>query len=560
LNSQETTTTEKASFAQILEAWETNEQDNQLSNKGQIIEGVVVETREDTVFLDIGEKQEGRVPLSDFYNDAPSTGTPVSVVLKRRVDGYAILSKKEADIRKGWDSIRDAYTNGYPVMGKVVGEIKGKGFVVHVEDVSLFLPASHLAMKFKDLADLKTKEIDVKIIEINERNKSGVVSRKKLLEEVNNEKWDGLLEKVKIGDKVSAKVVKIANFGVFCEVEGVIGLLRQNDISYKKFAPFKQFFQVGQEFEVLILELDKENNKLSLGLKQMHEDPWDWAKRELEKGMIVSGTVTSLTSFGAFVELMDGLEGLIHTSELTWSKKPPLPKDLIKKADTVEAEVLDIDFDKRRLSLSMKHLLPNPWDNLSANVRVGNNLEGIITGITKYGAFVEVESGIEGLIHLSDITWDEKEKNPTALLKKGQKVEYKILDVNLDSQRISCGLKQLTEHPYEALKKKYPPGTLVEGKIKSIVSFGVFVEVEPGFEGLVHISEIPPDRTNQLEEYYPIGAIVKTAVLKIDSNTKKISLSIKDHDKAVEREEMAKYIKDDGEVSRESLGSFMNLK
>jgi small subunit ribosomal protein S1 len=559
LNSQETTTTEKASFAQILEAWETSEQDNQVS-KGHIIEGVVVETREDTVFLDIGEKQEGRVPLSDFHNEKPATGTPVSVIFKRRVDGCAILSKKEADIRKGWDSIRDAFTNGYPVMGKVVGEIKGKGFTVDVEGVSLFLPASHLALKFKDLTDLKSKEIDVKIIEINEKNKSGVVSRKKLLEEVNNEKWDGLLEKVKIGDKVQAKVVKIANFGVFCEVEGVIGLLRQNDISYKKFAPFKQFFNVGQEFEVLILELDKENNKLSLGLKQMHEDPWDWAKRELEKGMIVSGTVTSITSFGAFVELMDGLEGLIHTSELTWSKKPPLPKDLIKKTEVVEAEVLDIDFDKRRLSLSMKHRLPNPWDNLSANVRVGNTLEGIITGITKYGAFVEVENGIEGLIHLSDITWDEKEKNPTSLLKKGQKIEYKILDVNLDSQRISCGLKQLTEHPYEQLKKKYPPGTLVEGKIKSIVSFGVFVEVEPGFEGLVHISEIPPDRTNALEEYYPIGAIVKTSVLKIDSNSKKISLSIKDHDKAVEREEMAKYIKDDGEVSRESLGAFMNLK
>lgn len=559
MNSQETTTTEKASFAQILEAWETSEQDNQVS-KGHIIEGVVVETREDTVFLDIGEKQEGRVPLSDFHNEKPATGTPVSVIFKRRVDGCAILSKKEADIRKGWDSIRDAFTNGYPVMGKVVGEIKGKGFTVDVEGVSLFLPASHLALKFKDLTDLKSKEIDVKIIEINEKNKSGVVSRKKLLEEVNNEKWDGLLEKVKIGDKVQAKVVKIANFGVFCEVEGVIGLLRQNDISYKKFSPFKQFFNVGQEFEVLILELDKENNKLSLGLKQMHEDPWDWAKRELEKGMIVSGTVTSITSFGAFVELMDGLEGLIHTSELTWSKKPPLPKDLIKKTEVVEAEVLDIDFDKRRLSLSMKHRLPNPWDNLSANVRVGNTLEGIITGITKYGAFVEVENGIEGLIHLSDITWDEKEKNPTSLLKKGQKIEYKILDVNLDSQRISCGLKQLTEHPYEQLKKKYPPGTLVEGKIKSIVSFGVFVEVEPGFEGLVHISEIPPDRTNALEEYYPIGAIVKTSVLKIDSNSKKISLSIKDHDKAVEREEMAKYIKDDGEVSRESLGAFMNLK
>ncbi|WCL48718.1 30S ribosomal protein S1 [Leptospira sp. GIMC2001] len=559
MNSQETPSTDKASFAQIFEAWETNESENQLS-KGQIAEGIVVDTRDDTVFLDIGEKQEGRVPLSDFNGDVPQRGSTFSVVFRRRVDGYAILSKKEADIRKGWDSIRDAFTNGYPVTGKVVSEIKGKGFTLDVEDVGLFLPASHLAMKYKDLAELKTKEIDVKIIEINEKNKSGVVSRKKLLEETNNEKWDGLLEKVKVGDKVTSKVVKIANFGVFCEVHEVIGLLRQNDISYKKFAPFKHFFQIGQEFEVVILELDKENNRLSLGLKQMHEDPWEWAKRELEKGMIVSGTVTSLTSFGSFVELMDGLEGLIHTTELSWSRKPPLAKDLLKKGQQVEAEVLDIDFENRRLSLSTKHLQPNPWDSLSSNVRVGNTMTGVITGITKYGAFVEVENGIEGLIHLSDITWDEKEKNPTATLKKGQSVEYKILDVNLDSQRISCGIKQLTEHPYEALKKKYPPGSLVEGKIKSIVSFGVFVEVEPGFEGLVHISEVPPDTTQNLEEHFPIGSSVRTAVLKIDTNAKKISLSIKDHEKAVEREEMAKYIKEDNEVSRESLGSFMNLK
>jgi small subunit ribosomal protein S1 len=558
LNSQDTNTTDNSSFAQILQAWENQEQESTLS-KGQVVEGIVVETREDTVFLDIGEKQEGRVPLSDF-SEPPSQGDQFSVVFRRRVDGYALLSKKEADVRKGWETVKDAFANGYPMTGKVVGEVKGKGYTVDIEDVSLFLPASHLAMKFKDLTDLKSKEIDVKVIELNEKNRSGVVSRKKLIEEVNNEKWDGLLENVKVGDKVATKVVKIANFGVFCDVHGVTGLLRQNDISYKKFAPFKQFFQVGQEFEVLVLELDKENNKLSLGLKQMHEDPWDWAKKELEKGMIVSGTVTSITQFGVFVELMDGLEGLIHTTELSWSRKPPAAKDILKKSQQLEAEVLDIDFENRRLSLSIKHLQPNPWDNLSANVRVGNTMEGVVTGITKYGAFVEVENGIEGLIHISDITWDEKEKNPTSLLKKGEKVEYKILDVNLDSQRISCGLKQLTEHPYEALKKKYPPGSLVEGKIKSIVTFGVFVEVEPGFEGLVHISEIPPDRSQNLEDYYPVGTEVRTAVLKIDSNTKKISLSIKDHDKAVEREEMAKYIKEDDEVSRESLGAFINLK
>lgn len=551
---------ETTSFGELLEKWESQSQAQEQENsagKGTLIEGTVVDVIGDTVFLDIGEKLEARVSREDF-SETPKRGEKVSAIIKKRVDGYCVLSKKEADQRVGWETIKDASQNGYPLSGKIVGEVKNKGYLVESEGIQLFLPASHVGVRFKESTE-GGKEFSFKIIELNEKTRTGVVSRKTLLDEINGEKWEELLGKVKVGDKVNGKVVKIANFGVFLSVYDVVGLLRQNDISYKKFAPFKQYFNIGAEVEVIVLEVDKENNKLSLGIKQLYEDPWAWAKKELEKGMVVRGIVTSLTNFGAFVELKEGLEGLIHTTELSWAKKPPHPKDVLKKGQEVDSEILDIDFEARRLSLGLKQLLPNPWEALSANVRAGNVLEGKITGITKYGAFVEVESGIEGLIHISDITWDEKEKNPLNLLKKGQSVQYKILDVNLDAQRISCGLKQLSEHPYEALRKKYPPGTLVEGRVKSIVSFGVFVEVEPGYEGLVHISEIPDGRNIKLEDLYKVGDSVRTVVVKIEPNNKKISLSIKDFDKAVEREEMAKYTKEDNQPSRESIGSFMNL-
>lgn len=521
------------------------------------MEGTVVDVSQDTVYLDIGEKSEARISREEF-SETPKRGEKVTAILKRRAEGVAVLSKREADQRVGWESIKDAFANHYPITCKVVEDVKNKGYLVESEGIHLFLPASHVGIRFKE-ANESSKEFQVKIIELNEKTKTGVVSRKVLLDEINGEKWEELIKAVKVGDKVLGKVVKIANFGVFLSVFDVIGLLRQSDISYKKFAPFKSDFQIGMEVEVVVLELDKENNKLTLGLKQLKEDPWEWAKRELEKGMVVRGPVTSLTNFGAFVELMEGLEGLIHTTELSWSKKPPHPKDVLKKGQEVDSEILDIDFENRRLSLGLKQTLPNPWESLSANVRAGSVMEGKVTGITKYGAFVEVENGIEGLVHISDITWDEKEKNPLGLLKKGQNITFKILDVNIDAQRISCGLKQLQEHPYEALRKKYPPGTLVEGKIKSIVAFGVFVELEPGYEGLVHISEIPDGRGSNLGDLFKVGEPIKTVVLKIEPNQKKISLSIKDFDKAVEREEMAKYIKEDGSPSRESLGSFMNL-
>ncbi len=525
--------------------------------KGAIIEGRIVDVYDQEVYVDLGLKSDCRVARSEFL-ETPEIGSTVAVVIKSKENDSEIYiaSKLEADARKGWETVKEAFSKNLQVQGRVDSEVKNIGYNVYVEGVQLFLPSSQLGMK-ATLEELKAKPLDFKVIKLNEKGRTGVLSRKKLIEEISKEKWDELIKIVKVGDKVNGTVTKVASFGVFCNVHGIEGLLRQNDISYKKYAPFKQYFQIGQSIELLVLEIDPTNNRLSLGIKQLYEDPWVWAGRELEKDMVVRGIVTSLTNFGAFVELKEGLEGLIHCSELTWAKKPPHPKEVLKKGQEVDSMILDIDLSKKRLSLGLKQLLPNPWDNLTSEVRVGNTLEGKITGITKYGAFVEVENGIEGLIHVGDITWDEKVKDPTTVLKKGQVVKYQILDINLDTNRISCGLKQLQENPYEALKKKYPTGVIVEGKVKSIVTFGVFLEIEPGYEGLIHVSQIPESKTLKLEELYKVGDIIKAVILKIDPDSKKISLSVKDFDKAMEKEEISKYIKTDT-PSSESFGSFIN--
>ncbi|MDX1958398.1 MAG: 30S ribosomal protein S1 [Leptospiraceae bacterium] len=554
MNPQTTQTNKNTSlFENALNAEE------KIFKKGEVIEARVLDVIDQRVFVDLRSKSDGYVPLSEF-SERPEYGALVSVVIKRKeTDNDSeiyVCSKNEADARKGWELVKEAFTKNLQVSGRIESEEKGKGFLVNVEGVRMFLPASQLGKKFTTIEEIKQEILDFKIIKLNEKGRSGLISRRKLLDEVNKEKWEELEAKVKVGDKVTGVVTKIASFGVFLNVFGIEGLLRQNDISYKKYAPFKQYFQVGQEVEVLIIEIDPSNNRLGLGVKQLFEDPWVWAGRELEKDMIVRGIVTSLTNFGAFVELKEGLEGLIHTSELSWAKKPPHPKEVLKKGQEVDSVVLDIDLEKRRLSLGLKQLLQNPWENLSSNVRKNNVLEGKITGITKYGAFVEVENGIEGLIHVGDITWDEKVKDPTSLLKKGQVVKYIILDVNLETNRISCGLKQLSDNPYETLRKKYPSGTIVEGKIKSIVQFGLFLEIEPGYEGLIHISQIPNGKSIKLDEDFKVGDIVKAVILKIEPDNKKISLSIKDFDKALEKEEFSRYIKQDDSPSSGSLGSF----
>jgi small subunit ribosomal protein S1 len=559
LSSQNPTNIEEKNSAAFMKVLDQQESEGQTLRKGHLVSGKIVAVQEQTVYVNIGQKSDGKVALSEF-SEPPKIGDTVDVVFKSKEHDEYSLSKREADLRKGWDFLKEAHEKNVQIQGRIESEVKKKGYTVKMlidGDITLFLPASQLVTKKGKLEELKSKTLDFKILKLFEKKRSGIISQRVLFDEINKEKWNEILQKYHVGDKVTGTVSKIASFGVFCNVDGIEGLLRQNDISYKKYAPFKQYFAVGQEVELQIIEMDPENNRLGLGIKQMFEDPWVWAERELEKDMVVRGVVTSLTNFGAFVELKEGLEGLIHSSELTWAKKPPHPKDILKKGQEVDSIVLDINTQEKRLSLGLKQLAQNPWDNLGSNVYVGSVLEGKITGITKYGAFVEVEPGIEGLIHVGDITWDEKDKDPTSSLKKGQVVKYQILDVNIEGNRISCGIKQLLENPYELLRKKYPPGSIIEGKIKSVVDFGLFVEVEPGFEGLVHTSQLPPERLDTFREDYQVGEITKAVILKIESKTKKISLSIKDFAKALEREEMSKYIKNDA-PSSESMGSFFN--
>ena len=358
--------------------------------KGDLIDGRIVDVYEQDVYVDLGLKSDCRVPRSEFQ-ETPERGSIVTVVIKYKEPDSEIYvaSKQEADARKGWELIKEAFAKNLQVTGKVESEVKNKGYYVYIEGVQLFLPASQLGMR-GTLEELKASPLDFKVIKLSDKGRTGVISRKKLLEEVSKVNWDEIIKQITVGQKVTAKVSKIASFGVFCNLLGVEGLLRQNDISYKKYSPFKQYFTIGQDIEVQVLELDPTNNRLSLGMKQLFEDPWVWAARELEKDMVVRGVVTSLTNFGAFIELKEGLEGLIHNTELSWAKKPPLPKEILKKGQEVDSMILDIDLEKKRLSLGLKQLLPNPWENLTSEVRVGNVLEGKITGITKYVAFVEV--------------------------------------------------------------------------------------------------------------------------------------------------------------------------
>lgn len=563
MNSKSETNPKSISFADVLANYEKKQQSS--LSKGELVEAQVVSLYADRVYIDFessATKTEAYIPIEEF-SEPPEIGSRISVVIKGREEENDVISfvcsKLEADKRRGWEILKEAYHSDQYVSGKIESEEKGKGYVVSVEGITAFLPSSQIRKKIAE--QFKGKFLNFSVLKLNEKTKSVILSHKKYEEKIDQKKWDSLVESVNVGDKVIAKVTKIANFGVFCEVKGIEGLLRQNDISHKKYAPFKHYFHLGQEIEVLVLEIDKESKRLSLGIKQMYEDPWVWAGRELEKDMVVRGIVTSLTNFGAFVELKEGLEGLIHTSELSWSKKPPHPREILKKGQEVDSVVLDIDLERKRLSLGLKQLLPNPWENLSEKVKKGNILEGKVTGITKYGVFVEVENGIEGLIHLGDLTWNEKSKDPVAELgiKKGQKIRYMILDVNVETQRISCGLKQLTENPYEVLKKKYPSGTIVEGKITSIANFGIFLEIEPGYEGLIHVSQIPDGKNIKLEEHYKVGDTLKAIVMKIESDQKKISLSIKDLEKALEKEELSRYIKKDDSPSSESMASFINI-
>jgi small subunit ribosomal protein S1 len=548
---------EQEDFEKILQESITEQFELNKFSKGDIVEATVLDVTDNEVYLDLGQKQEGICQLSEF-DERPVIGNVVKVVVIRGggIEGNSLVSRKEASRREGWEKIQEAYNNQLPLSGKVSIIIdNNKGYLVDFYGLQLFLPKSQVGVKIRNrLPNLKVGDvIDFKVLSIDEKRKSAIISRKKIQEDINQEKWDKFLSKYKEGDVVDGVITKIVSYGIFVRVDDLDGLVHQNDISWKNNFPFKKYYNKGDKVSVKILSINPEENRISLGIKQLTEDPWEWAKRELHAGDIITGTVTDIKDYGAFLEIREGLEGLIHNSEISWSNKQVHPKSVLKKGQEIDVKILSIDPEKKRISLSYKQARENPWQKAKEILKVGEVREGRITGVVQYGAFVEIFDEVEGLIHVKDYSWDEKPNKD--MLKKGDVVKFKILAIDVDNRKISCGIKQLELSPYEKLAQKYKKGEILTGKITSISDFGIFVDIGDGFEGLVHKSKIPLKKDEKLEDKYKVGDEVKTVLLKIDTEKEKISLSIKDYEKRKEKEIVKQYLKED--VGSYTLGSIL---
>jgi len=548
---------EQEDFEKILQESITEQFELNKFSKGDIVEATVLDVTDNEVYLDLGQKQEGICQLSEF-DERPVIGNVVKVVVIRGggIEGNSLVSRKEASRREGWEKIQEAYNNQLPLSGKVSIIIdNNKGYLVDFYGLQLFLPKSQVGVKIRNrLPNLKVGDvIDFKVLSIDEKRKSAIISRKKIQEDINQEKWDKFLSKYKEGDVVDGVITKIVSYGIFVRVDDLDGLVHQNDISWKNNFPFKKYYNKGDKVSVKILSINPEENRISLGIKQLTEDPWEWAKRELHAEDIITGTVTDIKDYGAFLEIREGLEGLIHNSEISWSNKQVHPKSVLKKGQEIDVKILSIDPEKKRISLSYKQARENPWQKAKEILKVGEVREGRITGVVQYGAFVEIFDEVEGLIHVKDYSWDEKPNKD--MLKKGDVVKFKILAIDVDNRKISCGIKQLELSPYEKLAQKYKKGEILTGKITSISDFGIFVDIGDGFEGLVHKSKIPLKKDEKLEDKYKVGDEVKTVLLKIDPEKEKISLSIKDYEKRKEKEIVKQYLKED--VGSYTLGSIL---
>jgi small subunit ribosomal protein S1 len=538
---------EREDFEKILQESLMEQLELNKFSKGDIIEATVLDVNENEVYLDLGQKQEGICPLNEF-DDKPVIGEVVKVVVVKGggIEGNSLVSRREAARREGWERILEAYQNNLPLSGKVAVVLNNqKGYLVDLNGLRLFLPKSQVGIKIKNrIPKLRVGDlIDFKVLSIDEKRKSAIISRKKIQEDINQEKWENFLSKYKVGDIVEGTITKIVSYGMFVRINDLEGLVHQNDVSWKSNFPFKKYYHKGDKVSVKILSINQEENRISLGIKQLTEDPWEWAKRELHPGDIITGTVTDIKEYGAFLEIREGLEGLIHNSEISWSNKQVHPKNYLKKGQEIDVKILSIEPENKRIALSYKQAKENPWEKAKEILKVGEIREGKITGVVKYGAFVEIFDEVEGLIHIKDYSWDEKPNKD--MLKKGDIVKFKILSIDVEKRKISCGIKQLELSPYEKLAQKYKKGDVIKGKITGIAEFGLFVDIGDGFEGLVHKSKIPLKKDEKIEDKYKVGDEVNTVLLKIDPDKEKISLSIKDYEKRKEKEMVKQYFKDE---------------
>lgn len=498
---------------------------------GTILKGRIVEFTKDHVVIDVGLKSEGLVPIQEFSD--PSTlvlDGEVEVLLDQAEDdnGQIVLSREKAERLRQWEYIIQHCEEGSIVKGRVLRKVKG-GLMVDI-GMEAFLPGSQIDNKrIKNLDDYIDKTYEFKILKINIERKNVVVSRRELLEAERISKKAELLENIQEGDVRDGIVKNITDFGVFLDLDGIDGLLHITDMTWKRIKHPSEMAHLGQKLEVMILNVDREKGRVALGLKQKESNPWDQIEKKYPPGTRVKGKIVNLLPYGAFIEIEPGIEGLIHVSEMSWVKNITDPTEIVKKGDDVEAVVLSVQKEEGKISLGLKQAEHNPWDDVEKKYPVNSSVKAEIRSLTNYGAFVELEPGVEGLIHISDLSWIKKVSHPSEVLKKGDIVDAIILSVDKESKKITLGVKQLSNNPWESIEKTMPVGSLVKGTVSKITAFGAFVELDSGIEGLIHVTELSDQAFGKVEDVVSKGDEVTAKVIKLDPEHKKIALSIKEY-------------------------------
>ncbi|MBI5442988.1 MAG: 30S ribosomal protein S1 [Deltaproteobacteria bacterium] len=500
--------------------------------EGQVAKGKVIKINSDLAVIDIGYKSEGVVPLEEFRDpDGKITvqvGDEVDVLVEQleNEDGMIVLSKDKADKIRIWDAISKAAENDEVVEGRIVARIKG-GLSVDI-GVRAFLPGSQVALRpVRQLEKLIGEKFQFKIIKFNRRRGNIVLSRRVLLEKEREVQRKDTLQKLQEGAVLAGVVKNITDYGAFIDLGGIDGLLHVTDMSWGRINHPSEVFEIGDEVTVKVLSFDPERERVSLGMKQLQPDPWTTAEDKYPIGSKVKGKVVSITDYGAFVELEKGIEGLVHISEMSWTKRVSHPSEKVAIGDEVEVMVLNLDTNRKRISLGMKQCQPNPWDALEERYPVGTVVRGNIRNITDFGIFLGVEEGIDGLIHVSDISWTKRVNHPATLYHVGDEVEAIVLNIDKENERFSLGIKQLQPDPWASVTSRYRAGSIVTGKVTNIADFGIFVELEPGIEGLVHVSEVSSEKIDDLSKVIQAGQEIQAEVLNIDQEERKISLSMK---------------------------------
>jgi len=537
--------------------------------EGEVVNGKIISVDKDHVLVDIGYKSEGQIRIREFEVDGEVTakvGDTVEVMVEWWDDEneVVVLSKEKAEKVKVWDDIKKRHEADETIAGTITNRVKG-GFSVDI-GVQAFLPGSQADLRpIRNLDEMVGKEFDFKILKYNRKRSNIVLSRRVLLEEEREKKRAETLASIHEGKVVPGIVKNLTEYGVFVDLGGVDGLLHITDISWGRVKHPSELFTVGDEINVKILSLDLERERVSLGMKQLTEDPWATAIDKYPVSSRISGKVVSLTDYGAFVELEEGIEGLIHVSEMSWTRKIRHPSKVVSVGEIVDAIVLDIKPENRRISLGMKQAAPNPWDVISDKYPVGTTIEGKIKNITDFGLFIGIDEGIDGLVHISDISWTKRIKHPSEIYKKGDVIQAIVLEIDKDQERFSLGVKQLQADPWDTVAERYEVGKEITGTVTNVTDFGVFVELEEGIEGLVHVSEISKEKIKTPVGQFEVGQMLTAKVMNINSEERRIGLSIKRLDMEDDQELLTEYVNNMGpvtssfgEILRENLQEKLN--